>query len=309
VQSRLGRRGARASFFAVAAWLALGLTTPRAQGQEADAAVPTESAADVEQIASRAYELQVAGRYGEAIAAYLKAYELSSAGAALLNVATIYDRRLHDRALAADYYRRYVRAPDADPPLVERANGRLAVLERGDEVDGGAQALRRPGEAEPASAIVPAAPMPSAALPPDPPILPAAPAPAPPPDLDSRSADAWKTLGLVVGGAGVASVGVSLVLGALAMVKNNAADMMCNGSVCPSENGVRLAQDSGRLATASTIAFFAGLALAGGGITIVLAAPKARGAASGATSNRGVALAASPTAGLRFAGLDVQGAF
>ena len=306
MQSRLGRRRARASFFAVAASLALGLTTPRAQGSEADAAVPPESAADAEQIASRAYELQAAGRYGEAIAGYLKAYELSSVGAALLNVATIYDRRLHDRALAADYYRQYVRAPDADPPLVERANGRLAVLERNDEVDGGA---RRSGEAEPAPAIVPAAPVASAALPPDPPILPTAPAPAPPPDLDSRGADAWKTLGLVVGGAGVASVGTSLVLGALAMMKNNEADMMCNGSVCPSENGVRLAQDSGRLATASTIAFFAGLALAGGGITIVLAAPKARGAASGATSNRGVALAASPTAGLQFAGLDVQGAF
>ena len=307
MQSRLGRRRAKASFFAVAASLALGLTTPRAQGSEAeaDAAVPTESAADAEQIASRAYELQAAGRYDEAIAAYLKAYELSSAGAALLNVATIYDRRLHDRALAADYYRRYVRAPDADPPLVERANGRLAVLERDDEVDGGARGLRRPGEADPAPAIVPAAPTASAALPPDPPILPAAPAPAPPPDVDSRSADAWKTLGLVVGGAGVASVGASLVLGALAMVKNNEADMMCNGSVCPSETGVRLAQDSGRLATASTIAFVAGLALAGGGITIVVAAPKARGAASG----RGVALAASPTAGLRFAGLDVQGAF
>lgn len=301
MQSRLGRRRARASFFAVAASLAHALTTPRAQGSEANAAVPTESAADAEEIASRAYELQATGRYGEAIAAYLKAYELSSAGAALLNVATIYDRRLHDRTLAADYYRRYVRAPDAEPPLVERAKGRLAVLERDDEVDGGAP---RPGEAVPAPVIV-AAPMASAAPPPDPPILPAAPAPAPPPDLDSRSADAWKTLGLVVGGAGVASVGASLVLGALAMVKNNEADMVCNGSVCPSENGVRLAQDSGRLATASTIAFFAGLALAGGGITIVLAAPKARGAASG----RGVALAASPTAGLPFAGLDVQGAF
>src|ERR1019366_7857311 len=128
---------------------------------------------------------------------------------------------------------------------------------------------------------------------------------AAPGTVEPASNDSWKTIGLVVGGAGLASVGASLVLGALALVKNRDADMMCNGSVCSSETGVDLARQSGRLATASTITFFAGLALAGGGLTILLAAPKTPGSAPG----RAVALTVSPAAATDLAGLDVHGAF
>jgi len=293
VQTRLGRRRARASFAAVAASLAVELTAPRARGTLADAAASAES--EAEQLAAQAYELHAAGKYDEAIAAYLKAYDVSNAGAALLNVATIYDRRLHDRPRAAEYYRRYLVAPDAESELAERASARLAALKHDEDAE---ESTREVGDA--ATAVSPATPAPGA-----PATTSSPPASAAPETVESARNDSWKTIGLVVGGAGLASVGASLVIGALALVKNRDADMMCNGSVCPSQTGVDLAQQSGRLATASTIAFFAGLALAGGGLTILVAAPKTPGSAP----RRAVALTVSPAAATDFAGLDVQGGF
>ena len=260
-----------------------------------DAAASAES--EAEQLGAQAYELHAAGKDDEAIAAYLKAYDLSNAGAALLNVATIYDRRLHDRARAAEYYRRYLVAPDAESELAEKASARLAALKHDEDAEENA---REVGDAAPAAPPAPPAAGAPTATTSTPPTASAAPG-----TVEPASNDSWKTIGLVVGGAGLASVGASLVLGALALVKNRDADMLCNGSVCSSETGVDLARQSGRLATASTITFFAGLALAGGGLTILLAAPKTPGSAPG----RAVALTVSPAAATDLAGLDVHGAF
>jgi hypothetical protein len=274
------------------------LTTPSSRAAEADAGAAAESAA--ERIAAQGYELQATGRYAEAIAAYVKAYELSGAAAALFNVATIYDRRLRDRALAAEYYRDYVGAPDAEPALVERANARLAAMKRDEEAEAG-----RAAEAgSPASTSPIAEPSPAPAAMPT--VAPPASAPvsvvAPP---HAANGAPWRTAGFVVGAVGVASVGASLMLGTLALVKSRDADAVCNGAVCSGEDGVRLAQESGHLATASTITFFAGLALVGGGLTMILAAPKGSAAATG----RRVTVALSPAANPSFAGLDLRGRF
>jgi hypothetical protein len=101
-----------------------------APSSPADAAAPPSPSA--QELADRAYELHSAGDFAASIATYLKAYELSNAGVILLNVATIYDRKLHERDLAADYYRRYLHAPDAEPDLVQKATQRLTTLKQED---------------------------------------------------------------------------------------------------------------------------------------------------------------------------------
>src|SRR5438132_10258592 len=61
-----------------------------------------------EALAREAYAQHAAGSYSESIATYMKAYELSGATAILFNIAAIYDRKLHERALAIEYFRRYL---------------------------------------------------------------------------------------------------------------------------------------------------------------------------------------------------------
>ena len=300
MQSRLRRRRARASVAALAATFAVELTAPSALGTEADAGSPSAAIA-AEQVAAEAYDLHAVGRFSEAIAAYLKAYELSNAGVALFNVATIYDRKLHEPALASEYYRRYLASSAPEHDLIDKANARLTALKpQQEDVAAAAREAHETGDAAPA---VPAVPIPAAT-----PSVADAAAPAgsvPPHASASRSGSPWKAIGLVVGGTGVATVGAGLVLGALAMVKDKDANMMCNGAVCAGEDGVRLAQEAGTLATASTIVFFAGLALAGGGLTIVLAAPKSTSAGAG----QGAGLEVSPQAGPTLAGLSLHGGF
>ena len=50
----------------------------------------------------RLRKAEAEGKHAEAIATYLKVYELSSASVVLLNIANIYDRKLHERELASD---------------------------------------------------------------------------------------------------------------------------------------------------------------------------------------------------------------
>ena len=75
----------------------------------------------VEELTNRAYDQTSAGSHAEAIATYMKAYEISKAAAILYNIAAIYDRKLHERTLAIEYFRRYLQAPDAESGL--RAEG------------------------------------------------------------------------------------------------------------------------------------------------------------------------------------------
>src|ERR1700729_920445 len=103
--------------------LALGLVGQPAFADES-------SRQTVEQLAEKAYQQHAAGKYAESIATYLKAYEISKASETLFNVATIYDRKLNERELAEDYYRRYIRQPDANPDLVRRATERLTTMKR-----------------------------------------------------------------------------------------------------------------------------------------------------------------------------------
>jgi hypothetical protein len=358
------RSGGRAAIgpWAVAV-VSLSFVIAAGPARAADAGAPPP-ALTAEQLADRAYELHAAGRYVESIAMYLKAYAASNASVTLLNVATIYDRKLHERALANDYYRRYVRAPDAEPDLVQKANRRLAALKLEEDAEAarGLDGAAAPGSVDatasrstdatashatdanashstdatashasdanashstdamasgstdatashatdatvPRSAGATADASASgrteagvATPPPRTAIDPAHDTVAP------STGNGWKTTGILLGATGVVGVGTSLVLGLLAKFKNDDANMMCHGSICPSEEGVSLAHQAGDLATASTVTFFTGLALAGAGIGLVVLTPRGPGAPP-------VRVALAPRIGEASAGLTLVGDF
>ncbi len=91
------------------------------------------------------------GRFEQAVATYLRAYKLNPVAGYLYNVAVIYDRKLNEADLAIDFYRRYIKAEDAEPPVVERAMARIKALK-----------AQSPEPAAPATAPAPATPAPVA---------------------------------------------------------------------------------------------------------------------------------------------------
>jgi len=285
----LDRLTNRLSRLAGAAALASALVTSPARA--ADPPTPTATA---EQLAEEAYQQHASGKEAEAIATYLRAYELSHAAAILFNVATIYDRKLRERGLAEDFYRRYLGAPDAEPELTRKATERLTALKKEDEDE---------AEAKRATIVVAPVPTTTRATSTPQPEPPASPQPAPTALAPATSSGhTVRAVGIVVGAVGVIGVGASMVLGVLAKAKNDDANAVCNGATCANENGVALANQAGSLASASTVTFVAGLAFVGGGVTMYLLAPK--NAASPVAR-----IKISPEIGLDRAGVSIGGRF
>ena len=123
----------KAAVLVVACW-ALGSSAAYAQA-------PTE----VESLASRAQLAYKGARYGDAVALYLKAYRLQPASILLYNIGYIYDRKLDEPSLAVTYYRRYIKAIDAEPDLVQKATRRLRTLKESVAV--------APGQRPPAAGV------------------------------------------------------------------------------------------------------------------------------------------------------------
>lgn len=94
----------------------------------AEVAAPDTSTRSVEALAADARRLYADEKYSEAVGKYLTAYRLAPTAALLYNIAFIYDRKLDEAELAADFYRRYIRSPDAEPDAVQRATERLREL-------------------------------------------------------------------------------------------------------------------------------------------------------------------------------------
>jgi hypothetical protein len=277
---------------AVAACISLQLALPcRAQAPAPSASSSQQQT--VEQLANQAFQLHQQGKFAESIATYLKAYEISKASEILFNVATIYDRKLHERELAADYYRRYIRTPDPNPDLVKRATERLTTLKKETEDE---EAQRNAAVPAPTAAPSNAAPSASA---------PASAAPSSTESPDNVVGHGWHTAGIVTGAVGLASVTASLILGGLAKNSNDKANSECNGSTCSSQQGVNDARDAGTFATVSTATFIAGMAVLAAGVTMYIAAPSSSGAASQGTGRITVTPSLGPSGG----GMAVLGRF
>jgi hypothetical protein len=233
-----------------------------------------------EELTDSAYGLYNSGDYPGAIASYLKAYQISAATPVLFNIATIYDRKLHERELAADFYRRYLRAIDGDPNLVKRANERLAALEEErQQLQSGTSKAKPSGAGD--------AEEPSSAG-----------------KQFTTQADPgkdWRLAGLVTGGVGIAGIITGAVFGIVAYSQNHTASSECPSNTCTSSGPVSLTNSAQQSATVSTTAFIAGgVLLASGAALFFTHLPSQRVTAS---------VRLSPALGPSSAGLMLGGAW
>jgi hypothetical protein len=224
-----------------------------------------DPSADAQALVDKAYQEHAAGNDTLAVGTYLKAYDLSHAAAILYNVATIYDRRLHERSLAAEYFRRYIQAPDAITDLVQKATARITALKKEIEEEDAKRmaelAARPPSAPSSLPAATPATTQPDRTE-----------TPSPPPSEGGWSG--LKTTGAVVGAAGILGVGASLILGAVAKSKIDDANKVCGPTTCSTQDGVTEEHAAVSLSTAATVTFVTGATfLAAGGAIFFLAHP------------------------------------
>jgi len=82
----------------------------------------------VQNLARRAYSARKNGRFEDAVALYLEAYQLRGVPSLLYNIAYIYDRDIKDLELAQRFYRRCIAADGVQPDVARRANARLRIV-------------------------------------------------------------------------------------------------------------------------------------------------------------------------------------
>ncbi|WP_394821551.1 hypothetical protein [Pendulispora albinea] len=239
--------------------------------------------------AEEAFALVQKGDFPKAIAAYQRAYQISADGRNLYNIANIYDRKLHERDLAGDYYRRYLHLPQTEPDLVKKANERLGALKEEDD------AIRRNGPALSTPAGAPAGSGQSSIV-----VTPVGTQqPSAEADRNENLRSTMRIAGIATGGVGIALLGAGAVFGLIAKSKNDDAAKLCTGSVCNSPEAINLTDDARRAATFSTVGFIAGgVAVAGGILLYVLAPPSEKKVGS---------IHVSPRLGPQVAGITIGG--
>lgn len=99
---------------------------------------------------------------------------------------------------------------------------------------------------------------------------------------ESRSSS-QKTMGIVLGAAGVVGIGVGSFFGLRAMSKNGDAADLCPDKKCKSAEGLSLTEDANSAATGANIAFGLGLAALAGGAVLYFTAPSSNQASQGST--------------------------
>ncbi|HVU03467.1 MAG TPA: hypothetical protein VHE30_17025 [Polyangiaceae bacterium] len=127
---------------------------------------------------------------------------------------------------------------------------------------------------------------PPAAVAPQPPV--SAPAASPPADTGDRTestGSVQRTLGLVVGGLGVVTLGVGGYFGLRAISKNQDAKTHCDGTVCRDPEGESLSDSANRAARLANVFVIGGGILAVGGVALYLTAPSDRKPSVSVTSN------------------------
>lgn len=220
---------------AIAVLVALSLAPVRAAADEPPSTDPSPVSI-AERRAAEAFQAYAKKDYATAIALYLQAYDAAPGGSILYNIARIYDLKLHDRAQAVAFYKRYVADPEARPELVTVSNQRLSEL-----------------------SIADVAPV----------VHDSAPRTAPEGAAPQRGG--WSPLrwtGVAMGAVGLAGIGIGGGYGLAAMSKANVAKGSCDGNACTSQVGVDAAKNARSLGTVSTIGFVAGGALLAAGAVL-----------------------------------------
>jgi hypothetical protein len=189
-----------------------------------------------DELAERAFKAYEEGDFAGAIGTYLQAFEVSGDSRILYNVGAIYDKKLHDVALAQSYYQRYLFSSVTEPELVKKATARLAELKASEKPPEPASVEAKPAKPQ-------AAPVPT------------------------------KTIALTLAAAGALALIVGTGFGVSAISKSDDLKTKCPNDVCPNDEGPQLRDEAASAATVSTILFVSGLALVGAGAAMYFVRP------------------------------------
>jgi serine/threonine-protein kinase len=85
-----------------------------------------------------------------------------------------------------------------------------------------------------------------------------------------------RTVGLVVGGAGLVAMGVGAIFGLKAMSKNNDAEAICPNSPCNTLEGETLTDEAKSAATVANVLVIGGAAVAATGVVLYFTAPSGK---------------------------------
>jgi hypothetical protein len=99
----------------------------------------------------------------------------------------------------------------------------------------------------------------------------AAPLPPRPPPPPVAHASALRPIGIGVGVAGLAALGIGAYFGAHALSQWNASNATCPGTTCPTRSGVDLANDAKRDARIADVTLGAGIVAVAAGVVLYLA--------------------------------------
>jgi serine/threonine-protein kinase len=161
----------------------------------------------------------------------------------------------------------------ASAPGYESWSGTVTVPDRAGRVSITVPALRKSNEPDKGAAA--AAPPPGAAGPDKP--AGAMDTPGSAVSLSASSGETrssgQRTMGIVVGAAGVVGIGVGSFFGLSAIAKNSDAEKHCSNTICRDSEGADLTDEAKNAATGANIAFGVGLAALAGGLVLYLTAP------------------------------------
>jgi tetratricopeptide (TPR) repeat protein len=208
--------------------------------------------------------------WNKAIEMYLESYKLSSTADLLFNIAVIYDRKLGNKAMAIEYFRKHNAAADPNPDLVAKANRRIESLTHEAPVGD-------TGRSGPT-------------------------APPPPPDRGAN----MRMGGIATATAGVIALGVGIGFGIAAISKMDQAKTAgCDSTGCPNAAAAALERTANSRGNDSTIGVVAGGVLVAAGVTLYVLAPSKPSRTESATAT----LMLRPTLTPNTAGIGLAGTF
>jgi hypothetical protein len=234
-------RATLANAGAVAVALAIAAASPCAHADdEVDAATLR-----VEKLADDAHARLTRGDFAGALELYIQANLVAPSSSVSFDIAWLYDHHLGSPALALDYYRRTVAAPDVTPELASRAQQRVRALEA---------AQVRPVAGGPVLGTPPSTERPDG----------------------SSSWSPLRTWALLAGGTGLAALGVGTAFVIVAKNKDDQAGRFCDGDRCTDARALTLTDEATSAAMVANVAMVTGAVFLATGVTLWLLAPSRR---------------------------------
>jgi serine/threonine-protein kinase len=241
----------------IAALVALAPGAALAQQASLSGPEAADASSQAEALAARGFEAYKKGDYTTALSMYAQVLQVAPTAAIYFNIASIYDKKLPDRQLALEFYRKTINAADTTPDLTVKATARIQAL---NQEQPGEPASKKEEQAASSEETREGKEKQKEA-------------PAEPPLAQDRPGQGLRIAGLLVGGAGIVAVGVGLGFGADAMSKLDSANEICDGPRCATQQGADDMTTAGSSAGVATALCIAGGAAIGAGVVLYLIAP------------------------------------